>query len=96
MGNPFIIILSSVLFVSGISLLIPTVITLIGDMSGEDRSQALSLYSFILLGGTSLAPLVILQLTYVQSLFLLLGCFLFHAWMGGLLYVERRRWRMGE
>lgn len=95
MSEPLIIVLSSVLFVSAISLLIPTVITLIGDMSGDDRSQALSLYSFILLGGTSIAPLVIMQLTYVQSLFLLLGCFLFHDWMGGLLYVERRRWKMG-
>ncbi|WP_341357788.1 MFS transporter [Rossellomorea sp. y25] len=96
MSEPFIIVVSSVLFVSGISLLIPTVITLIGDMSGDDRSQALSLYSFILLGGTSLAPLVIMQLTYVQSLFLLLGCFLFHAWMGVLLYVERRRRGTGD
>lgn len=96
MSEPFIIVFSSVLFVSGISLLIPTVITLIGEMSGEDRSQALSLYSFILLGGTSLAPLVIMQLTYVQSLFLLLGCFFFHGFMGGLLYVERRRWKPGE
>ncbi|MGM0753405.1 MAG: MFS transporter [Bacillota bacterium] len=95
LSDPLIIVLSSVLFVSGISLLIPTVITLIGDMSGENRSQALSLYSFLLLGGTSLAPLVIMQLTYVQSLFLLLGCFLFHAWMGGLLYAGRRRWGMG-
>jgi predicted MFS family arabinose efflux permease len=95
MSEPLIIVLSSVLFVSAISLLIPTVITLIGDMSGDDRSQALSLYSFILLGGTSIAPLVIMQLTYVQSLFLLLGCFLFHGWMGGLLYVEKRRWKMG-
>ncbi|MDT9023536.1 MFS transporter [Rossellomorea yichunensis] len=96
LSEPFLIVLSSVLFISAISLLIPTVITLIGDMSGDDRSQALSLYSFILLGGTSIAPLVIMQLTYVQSLFLLLGCFLFHGWMGGLLYVERRRWRMRE
>lgn len=96
LSEPFLIVLSSVLFVSAISLLIPTVITLIGDMSGDDRSQALSLYSFILLGGTSIAPLVIMQLTYVQSLFLLLGCFLFNGALGGLLYVEGRRWKIGE
>ncbi|PFA66456.1 MFS transporter [Bacillus sp. AFS015802] len=96
MNAPFTIILSSILFVSAISLLIPTVITLIGDMSGEGRSQALSLYSFLLLGGTSVAPLVIMQLTYVQSLLLLLGCFFFHAWMGCLLYMGRRRWEAGN
>lgn len=96
MSMPFILVLSSVLFVSAISLLLPTVITLIGDMSGDGRSQALSLYSFILLGGTSVAPLVVIQLTYVQSLFLLLACFFFHAWMGGLLFVGQKRWKIGD
>ncbi|MCA1061995.1 MFS transporter [Rossellomorea sp. AcN35-11] len=95
-SEPFIIVLSSILFVSAISLLIPTVITLIGDMSGEDRSQALSLYSFTLLVGTSLAPIVVMQLTYVQSLFMLLGCFLFNAWMGGLLYAWGSKWKMKD
>ncbi|WP_061811227.1 MFS transporter [Rossellomorea vietnamensis] len=94
--EPIIIIFSSILFVSAISLLIPTVITLIGNMSGKGRSQALSLYSFLLLGGTSVAPLVIMHLTYVQSLFLLVGCFLFHAWMGVLLYEGRKRWGTGD
>ncbi|MBW3112017.1 MFS transporter [Bacillus sp. MCCB 382] len=92
---PFIII-SSILFVSAISLLIPTVITLIGNMSGKGRSQALSLYSFILLCGTSLAPLIVMNLSYVQSLYLLLGFCFFQSLMGGLLFRGRRKWEVGN
>ncbi|MBN8192508.1 MFS transporter [Bacillus sp. NTK074B] len=92
---PFIII-SSILFVSAISLLLPTVITLIGNMGGKGRSQALSLYSFILLCGTSLAPLIVMDLSYLESIFLLLGCCFFQALMGGLLFRGRRKWEVGN
>ena len=91
-----LIIISSILFVSAISLLIPTVITLIGNMSGKGRSQALSLYSFILLCGTSLAPLIVMNLSYVQSLYLLLSFCFFQSLMGGLLFRGRRKWEVGN
>ncbi|MCA1056420.1 MFS transporter [Rossellomorea aquimaris] len=85
-----LLMISSILFVSAISLLIPTVITLIGDISGKERSQALSLYSFILLGGTSLAPLFAMKLTYIQSLSLLLICFILNLILGAFLSILRR------
>jgi predicted MFS family arabinose efflux permease len=50
------LIIFSILFVSSISLTIPTVITLICTFAGNNRAKALSLYSFILLSGASLAP----------------------------------------
>ncbi len=85
-----LLLLSSILFVSSISLLIPTMLTLIGEFSGDGRSQALSFYSFILLGGTSIAPLVIMHLSYMQTLLLLIGCFIFNFFMGILLFLQQR------
>jgi MFS family permease len=84
------LMMSSILFVSSISLLIPTVITLIGDISSADRSQALSLYSFVLLGGTSLAPLVAMKASYIQAMLLLLVCFMMNIVLGILLTFRRK------
>jgi MFS transporter, YNFM family, putative membrane transport protein len=50
------LIFLSIFFVSSISLVIPSVITLIGFYGSSQRAKALSLYSFILLTGASLAP----------------------------------------
>jgi MFS family permease len=88
-SHSIFLMMSSILFVSSISLLIPTVITLIGDISSGDRSQALSLYSFILLGGTSLAPLVAMKASYTQAMLLLLVCFMVNVVLGILLTVRR-------
>ncbi|MFE8700299.1 MFS transporter [Cytobacillus sp. FJAT-54145] len=66
----------SVLFVASISLLIPTVITLIGTLGGNHRAKALSLYSFILLAGASLASPIAVALNFNHLLFLLI-CFFF-------------------
>jgi MFS family permease len=84
------LMMSSILFVSSISLLIPTVITLIGDISSADRSQALSLYSFVLLGGTSLAPLIAMKASYIQAMLLLLVCFMMNIVLGILLTFRRK------
>jgi MFS family permease len=84
------LMMSSILFVSSISLLIPTVITLIGDISSADRSQALSLYSFVLLGGTSLAPLIVMKASYIQAMLLLLVCFMMNIVLGILLTFRRK------
>ncbi|KAF0818044.1 MULTISPECIES: MFS transporter [unclassified Cytobacillus] len=66
----------SILFVASISLLVPTVITLIGMLAGAYRAKALSLYSFILLTGASLAPPAAMFLKFHHILFLLLAFFL--------------------
>jgi MFS family permease len=66
----------SIMFVASISLLVPTVITLIGMIAGADRAKALSLYSFFLLTGASLAPPAVMILEYYYVLYLLLAFFL--------------------
>ena len=48
----------SVLFVSGIALLVPSLIAQIGQLSGSNRSTATSLYTFVLFIGASIGPLV--------------------------------------
>jgi MFS family permease len=71
----FIYLLSSIIFVSAISLLLPTIITFIGNFAVSDRGKALSLYSFILLTGASLSPLMVMMLSYKQSLYMLITVF---------------------
>ncbi|PLR97676.1 MFS transporter [Bacillus sp. T33-2] len=66
------LVLFSILFVSSISLLIPTVITMIGTFAGDERAKALSLYSFVLLTGASLAPPIVSLVTF-QAILLLLS-----------------------
>ncbi|WP_394136705.1 MFS transporter [Cytobacillus oceanisediminis] len=78
----------SILFVASISLLVPTVITLIGLIAGTDRAKALSLYSFILLTGASLASPVVMVLQYEYVLQLLLAFFLMNIVLGYFLSKE--------
>jgi MFS family permease len=81
-SNLFVFLFSSITFVSSISLLIPTIITFIGNSAEADRGKALSLYSFILLAGASLAPLIMMLLSYKQSLYLLITVFAFQGLAG--------------
>lgn len=72
------LVVFSILFVSSISLVIPTVITLIGFFGDSQRAKALSLYSFILLIGASLAPPVAALLPFNGVLLLLSLLFMFN------------------
>jgi MFS transporter, YNFM family, putative membrane transport protein len=65
------LIFFSIFFVSSISLVIPTVITLIGFYGSSQRAKALSLYSFILLTGASLAPPIAALLPFSGVMLLL-------------------------
>ncbi|MBT2694357.1 MFS transporter [Bacillus sp. ISL-55] len=69
------LIFFSIFFVSSISLVIPTVITLIGFYGSSQRAKALSLYSFILLTGASLAPPVAALLPFSEVMILLSSLF---------------------
>lgn len=68
-----IIFLVTILFISSIALLIPTIVTKIGILTGELRVKALSMYSFILLIGATFAPLLVIHLSFQQVLILLIG-----------------------
>lgn len=86
--NLIALMLLSILFVASISLLIPTIITLIGNLGGSHRAKALTLYSFILLTGASIASPVVLLLNFQHILLLLIGLFLMNLMLGILLTQE--------
>lgn len=57
----------TVIFVAGISITVPTLISLIGNLGGESRGIAVSLYTFILFIGATLGPIVALNLLKTGS-----------------------------
>ncbi|ASJ52474.1 MFS transporter [Brevibacillus formosus] len=57
-SNLSLLIGTSVLFVAGIALSVPSLITLIGQLGGKSRGIAVSVYTFILFSGTSLGPIL--------------------------------------
>lgn len=63
-SNLFILVLLSIIFVLGIALAVPALISLIGLLSKSHRATALSIHTFILFLGTSLAPLLC---TYINT-----------------------------
>lgn len=71
----FIFGIFSIFFVGGISILIPTLIHLIGENSGNLRAKAISLYSFILLIGASIGPVVASLFPYKIVLTMILALF---------------------
>lgn len=56
--QPYLYAAVSVIFVAGISLLVPSLISLIGEFGAPYRAIATSLYTFILFVGASLGPLL--------------------------------------
>lgn len=60
----------STLFVSAIAVFIPTLITFIGNEATTKRSIAISLYTFILLSGASLGPIIATYLSFQCILYL--------------------------
>jgi len=58
----------SIIFVSAIAVFIPSLITFIGEAAAERRATAISLYSFILLTGASIGPIVSNLLSFQSML----------------------------
>lgn len=63
---PFLVFMS-IVFVAGISVTVPTLISLIGNLGGESRGIAVSLYTFVLFIGATLGPIVALKLLKIGS-----------------------------
>lgn len=63
---PFLTFMT-VIFVAGISITVPTLISLIGNLAGEFRGIAVTLYTFILFIGATLGPIVALNLLKTGS-----------------------------
>lgn len=68
--NVTMLAIMSVVFVTGIALTVPTLISLIGQLGGQEHGAAVSLYAFILFVGTSIGPLVATTLLQSGSSFL--------------------------
>lgn len=63
---PFAVIMS-IVFVAGISITVPTLISLIGSLGGEARGAAVTLYTFILFFGATIGPIAALSLLKTGS-----------------------------
>ncbi|MGC5328593.1 MFS transporter [Brevibacillus sp. SYSU BS000544] len=66
-SNLPLLVAMSVIFVVGISLSVPTLISMIGNLGGKSRGVAVSLYTFILFIGATLGPVVALNLLKTGS-----------------------------
>ena len=66
-SNLYFLVTSSVIFVTGIALTVPTLISLVGNLGGENRGAAVSLYAFILFVGVSLGPIVAVTILTVGN-----------------------------
>lgn len=56
-SNLSILIIMSVIFVTGIAITVPTVISLVGQLGNQARGAAVSLFTFFLFIGASLGPI---------------------------------------
>ncbi|MDQ0193558.1 MFS transporter [Paenibacillus wynnii] len=61
-SNLPILICMSIVFVTGIAVSVPTLISLIGSLAGEARGIGVTLYTFILFIGATLGPIVAINL----------------------------------
>lgn len=78
-SNLPLLIVMSILFVAGIALAVPSLVSLVGQVGGKMRGIAVSVYTFILFTGTSFGPIISLQFMNHASYlitFLLLACIL--------------------
>ncbi|MBB6447727.1 MFS transporter [Bacillus benzoevorans] len=53
-----IIIFMSILFVCGIAIIVPSMLALVGQLGGNEKGVATSIYTFILFIGASLGPII--------------------------------------
>ncbi len=79
-SNLPLLVMMSICFVIGIAISVPSLVSLVGQLGGEARGIAVSIYTFILFLGTSIGPIISIYLMkigdYAQT-FVLLGLILF-------------------
>ncbi|MBE4909280.1 MFS transporter [Bacillus luteolus] len=86
--SPKLIAILSIFFVASISLLLPSIISFIGKNGGEHRGSALSIYSFTLLTGASLGPVLAEFLLFNKLVLLLIGLFTLNLIVGSKLKIK--------
>jgi len=75
----WILILMSIIFVCGIAIVVPSMLALVGQLGGNEKGIATSVYTFILFIGASIGPLLatlILQSGNTALPFFVFGCLL--------------------
>lgn len=79
-SNLPLLVMMSICFVIGIAISVPSLVSLVGQLGGEARGIAVSIYTFILFLGTSIGPIISIYFMkigeYAQT-FVLLGLILF-------------------
>jgi len=75
MSTLVLVTVASVIFVAGISIVVPTLINIVGILGGQARGGAVALYAFILFLGASAGP-VIAQLGTFEAVILILASIL--------------------
>lgn len=60
-----LLVMLSLVFVAGIALSVPALVSLVGQLGGKARGIAVSVYTFILFAGTSLGP--ILSIRFMET-----------------------------
>jgi len=66
-ANIILLTIVSVLFVSGIALAVPSIISLVGQLGGKFSGIAVSMYTVILFAGTSLGPVISVAFIHTGS-----------------------------
>lgn len=66
-SNLTMLVVTSVIFTAGIALVGPALITLVGQFGGQLRGIAVSVYTFVLFGGTSFGPIIAIQFMRTNS-----------------------------
>ncbi|MGM1049051.1 MAG: MFS transporter [Bacillota bacterium] len=79
-ANMVFIIVMSVVFVSGIAIAIPSLVSLVGELGGASRGAAISIYTVVVNLGATIGPILAIQLlrtgNYVLTFSILACCLL--------------------
>ncbi len=66
-SNLLFLIMMSVVFVAGISIIVPTLISLVSQLGGQARGIAVTLYTFILFIGATIGPIIAVSILKTGS-----------------------------
>ncbi|WP_426454520.1 MFS transporter [Paenibacillus sp. S-38] len=66
-SNLPLLIVMSLIFVTGIALSVPALVSLVGQLGGKARGIAVSMYTFVLFAGTSMGPVISIRLMEMGS-----------------------------
>lgn len=62
-----LLIVMSLVFVMGIAISVPALVSLVGQLGGKSRGIAVSVYTFILFAGTSIGPILSIRFMQIGS-----------------------------